>query len=136
MNTEKKTVQESNIHLLDVLLEMISLEADVCQLVIKEHVSMDAELDTLFKMRERLTGKVEKTSWLVEMVYAIHTLMTTEGSRITVKELVRLFEFVFGVELKNFYDTYNTLRSLVKDRTPFLSMLRRLLLRRMDELDK
>lgn len=115
---------------------MITIEVEACRVVIEEHVPMDMELDTLCKVRERLAGKVEKTSWLTEAVYALHSLMVSEGSRITVKELVRLFEFLFGVDLKNFYDTYNTLRSLKKDRTPFLSMLRGLLLRRMDELDK
>ena len=130
--TEKKTASFSSLgyELLSILL---SIEIETCYLSIREHIALDADVNALNELRKNWTGK---SIWLVELIYALHSVPVVNGGTVDIKDLIALFEFIFNVKLKRFYDTFITLRGLKKDRTPFLNMLKEAILRRMDEMDK
>ncbi|KAA4049623.1 hypothetical protein F3F49_33470, partial [Bacteroides ovatus] len=52
-----------------------------------------------------------------------------------IKEIVAYFEYVFDIDLGDFYHTYMELKAKTKDRTGFLSTLKDRLLLRMREQD-
>jgi len=67
----------------------------------------------------------------------LHCLYDVHSSRhyYTKKEIVAYFEYVFDIDLGDFYHTYMELKAKTKDRTGFLSTLKDRLLMRMREQD-
>ena len=112
---------------------MLEVEIDTCSLSIQERLSLDADINALTQLRKNWTGKAV---WLVELVYALHSIPVIGGGCVDIKDIIALFEFIFNVKLNRFYDTFNSLRNMAKDRTPFLNMLRDSLLRKMNDMDK
>lgn len=72
---------------------------------------------------------------LVELVYALDTCGCLNKGTVDIKEIVAYFEYMFDIDLGDFYHTYMELKAKTKDRTGFLSTLKERLLQRMREQD-
>lgn len=72
---------------------------------------------------------------LVELIYAIHSSRSVNDGRFEIKKMVRLFELVFNIELRDAYRIYLNIRGRKIERTRYLDHLKRSLLKRMDEWD-
>ncbi len=81
----------------------------------------------------RWTGKATD---LVELLYALDTCDCINNGEIGVEELADAFSEIFGVEIKNCYNTYLDIKRRKDiDRTYFLNKLSRTLNERMNESD-
>ena len=72
---------------------------------------------------------------LVELIYALDACGCLNKGTVDIKEIVAYFEYVFDIDLGDFYHTYMELKAKTKDRTGFLSTLKDRLLMRMREQD-
>ena len=72
---------------------------------------------------------------LVELIYALDACGCLNKGTVDIKEIVGYFEYVFDIDLGDFYHTYMELKAKTKDRTGFLSTLKDRLLMRMREQD-
>ena len=72
---------------------------------------------------------------LVELIYALDASGCLNKGTVDIKEIVAYFEYVFDIDLGDFYHTYMELKAKTKDRTGFLSTLKDRLLMRMREQD-
>ena len=72
---------------------------------------------------------------LVELIYALDACGCLHKGTVDIKEIVCYFEYVFDIDLGDFYHTYMELKAKTKDRTGFLSTLKDRLLMRMREQD-
>ena len=72
---------------------------------------------------------------LVELIYALQSAGVFNRGNADIKQIAHYFEWLFGVELGNFFNTYSEMRLRKKNRTVFLDQLRDTLVRRMDEAD-
>ena len=91
------------------------------------------------RVKNGFTGKVLRCTGtkraLVELVYALHACGCLNKGTVDIKEIVAYFEYVFDIDLGDFYHTYMELKAKTKDRTGFLSTLKDRLLLRMREQD-
>jgi len=91
------------------------------------------------RVKNGFTGKVLRWTGtkraLVELVYALHACGCLNKGTVDIKEIVAYFEYVFDIDLGDFYHTYMELKAKTKDRTGFLSTLKDRLLLRMREQD-
>ena len=75
----------------------------------------------------------------IDAVYRPEHLPVATASKrdgtVDIKEIVAYFEYVFDIDLGDFYHTYMELKAKTKDRTGFLSTLKDRLLMRMREQD-
>jgi hypothetical protein len=58
------------------------------------------------------------------------------AKKMEIKDLVRLFERIFNLQLGNFYHTFQEIQRRKKDKTKFLNSLIDALNKRMDDLDE
>lgn len=68
-------------------------------------------------------------------LFSIRIQRTFQLVSTDIKEIVAYFEYVFDIDLGDFYHTYMELKAKTKDRTGFLSTLKDRLLMRMREQD-
>ena len=68
-------------------------------------------------------------------VHALDACGCLNKGTVDIKEIVAYFEYVFDIDLGDFYHTYMELKAKTKDRTGFLSTLKDRLLMRMREQD-
>ena len=91
------------------------------------------------RVKNGFTGKVLRWTGtkraLVELVYALDACGCLNKGTVDIKEIVAYFEYVFDIDLGDFYHTYMELKAKTKDRTGFLSTLKDRLLLRMREQD-
>ena len=108
--------------------------------------AIEKELSGLLERREQrkrvkngFTGKVLRWTGtkraLVELIYALDACGCLNKGTVDIKEIVAYFEYVFDIDLGDFYHTYMELKAKTKDRTGFLSTLKDRLLLRMREQD-
>ena len=67
--------------------------------------------------------------------FSLDCLRCLNKGTVDIKEIVAYFEYVFDIDLGDFYHTYMELKAKTKDRTGFLSTLKDRLLLRMREQD-
>lgn len=72
---------------------------------------------------------------MTELIYALHSCRAINDGSMDIKELVIAFEWLFQIDLGNFYHTFVELRMRKKDPSKFLDLLRAALLKRMDDAD-
>ena len=91
------------------------------------------------RVKNGFTGKVLRWTGtkraLVELIYALDSCGCLNKGTVDIKEIVAYFEYVFDIDLGDFYHTYMELKAKTKDRTGFLSTLKDRLLMRMREQD-
>lgn len=83
---------------------------------------------------QRWTGS--KVNLVELVVYALHAEGVLNNGNGDLKETMRFFEGVFGVDLGQFHRTFYEMRGRKSERTKFLNSLRETMVRRMDEVDE
>ncbi|GGG49537.1 RteC domain-containing protein [Bizionia arctica] len=90
--------------------------------------------EDILPISQRFSWTASKTD-LVELLYATHAIGAIQNGNADIKNLAKLFESLFDIDLGNFYKTYGEIRARERDRTKFLDNLKSSLLRRMDADD-
>lgn len=72
---------------------------------------------------------------LVELIYALHSSQSINKGRVEIKEIARLFEIVFNIQLGDIYRIFLEVRGRKIEQTKYMDYLKDSLLRRMDEAD-
>lgn len=85
------------------------------------------------KVKVTWTGK---KSELVEQIYAWIEAGCFNNGKISIKDLVEYIEFVFNIDLGDYYHVFIEMRERVGSRTIFLDKLIKFLNKRMDDADR
>ncbi len=72
---------------------------------------------------------------LIELIYALHSMDVINNGSVSIKDIARVTERIFKVDLGDYYRAFLEIRMRKKDRTKFLNMLKENLEKRMDETD-
>jgi hypothetical protein len=73
----------------------------------------------------------------VEWVYALHGVLNHKEDTVTLKTLFEVFNRVFGLDVKDYYLYFASIKNRKKgDRTPFLNLAKQLLVERMEAADR
>jgi hypothetical protein len=83
----------------------------------------------------KLSWTASKTA-LIELIYAIQTLGVFNNGTSDLRDVAAFFERAFGLNLGNYYRTFQDIRIRKSGRTIFLDELKEKLIRRMDEIDE
>lgn len=78
----------------------------------------------------------ESKTALIELIYALHSHGAFENGRADIKDIAASFEYLFGVELGDYYRTFLELRMRKTGRTKFLHTLMLSLTKKMDEAEE
>lgn len=73
---------------------------------------------------------------LVELVFAIHASGSVNDARTGVKPLAEAFQHLFNIDLGNYHDYFQSIRSRKKARLTYLETMKAKLQSRLDELDE
>lgn len=82
---------------------------------------------------KHLTVWTDSKAALVELAYALQARGSLNHGNADVKDIITELEYLFNVQLGNFYRTYFDMGIRKKSRTPYLDSLKETLERRMDE---
>ena len=91
--------------------------------------------DAQSAVHTRLQWTASKTG-LVELIYALQSGGVFNNGNAMIHEIASVFQEQFGVDLVNYYHTFNEIRLRKKNRTAMLETIREKLVRKMDELDE
>lgn len=78
----------------------------------------------------------ESKTALIELIYALHSHGAFENGRADIKAIAAAFEYLFGVELGDYYRTFLELRMRKTGRTKFLHSLINSLTKKMEEAEE
>lgn len=78
----------------------------------------------------------ESKTALIELIYALHSHGAFENGRADIKNIAAAFEYLFGVELGDYYRTFLELRMRKTGRTKFLHSLINSLTKKMEEAEE
>lgn len=114
--------------------EMLSiyLNSELIRLQSQEQ-NKDKYIETLYP-KSKLTWTGKKAE-LVEQIYAWERAGSFNNSNVNIKELTEYVEFVFNIDLGDYYHTFLEMRDRKGSRTIFLDRLIKYLNDRMDEAD-
>lgn len=99
-------------------------------------LEINAENTMLKPMNEpsKLFWTGSKTE-LIEIIYAFHSSSVINSGTVDIKEMASYFEYIFNIDLGNYYHTFIEIRARKNSKTKFLDKLIDLLNQRMDALD-
>lgn len=86
-------------------------------------------------------GVEKKFKWtdskaaLIELLYALQRKGSINHGEVELKDIAQFFETVFGIDLGNYYRTFQEIRIRKSGRTNYLDQLKKVLLGYMDETD-
>ena len=89
----------------------------------------------LIQIKTNLFWTGSKTA-LIEMIYAIHSTGVINNGKADIKELVNAFEIILNIKLSRFYHTFFEMRLRKFDRTSYLDLMKKCLIKRMDAADE
>jgi len=72
---------------------------------------------------------------LIELIYALHSMDVINNGSVSIKDIARVTERIFKVDLGDYYRAFLEIRMRKKGRTKFLDMLKENLEKRMNETD-
>lgn len=72
---------------------------------------------------------------LVELIYALHSTDVINNGTVDIKDIARVVERIFKIDLGDYYRAFLEIRMRKKGRTKFLGLLKEHLEKRMDEID-
>jgi hypothetical protein len=78
----------------------------------------------------------DKKTGLIELLYGIQCMGALNNARAELKQIARLFEIAFKVDLGNYYRVFQEIRIRKKGRTPFIDRMREMLIKKMDDTDE
>lgn len=85
--------------------------------------------------------KQSKITWtarkidLIELIYALHSTDVINNGSVDIKDIARVVERIFKIDLGDFYRAFLEIRMRKKSRTKFLDALKSNIEKRMDEID-
>lgn len=85
--------------------------------------------------------KQSKITWtahkidLIELIYALHSTDVINNGTVDIKDIARVVERIFRIDLGDYYRAFLEIRIRKKGRTKFLDELKEKLEKRMDEID-
>lgn len=114
------------------VIDYCKKEIDNLKLLKRLPVSPDGAI----QFRTNLTWTQKKRA-LIELIYAILSSGAVNNGKADINEMVRAFEIVFNIKLPKFYHVWFEIRSRKQDkRTWFIDLLKKSLLKRMDDADE
>ena len=81
------------------------------------------EREVVSPVFQRVTWNASKTD-LVELMYATHAIGAIQVDSPEIKNLAKLCESLFDIDLGNFYKTYGEIKSRERDRVKFLDNMK------------
>ena len=72
---------------------------------------------------------------LIELIYALQCCSVINSGTVDIKEMASYFEYIFNIDLGNYYHTFIEIRGRKNSKTKFLDKLIELLNQRMEALD-
>ena len=88
----------------------------------------------LSSVRSKIVWTANKID-LIELIYALHSSKAINKGNIEIKDIARIIEYVFKIQLGDFYRAFLEIRMRKNRRTKFLDSLKENLIRRMDDTD-
>jgi len=89
----------------------------------------------LIPVKTNLFWTGSKTA-MIELIYAVHSTGVINNGKADIKELVNAFESILNIKLSRFYHTFFEMRLRKTDRTSFLDLMKKCLIKRMDDADE
>tara|TARA_R110002072_G_scaffold106447_3_gene232497 strand:+ start:7258 stop:8100 length:843 start_codon:yes stop_codon:yes gene_type:complete len=112
----------------DLLIVYLKREIDKL-----ENNSNNLSLQDLQK-QSNITWTAHKID-LIELVYAIHSTDVINNGTVEIKDIARVVERIFKIDLGDYYRAFLEIRMRKNSRTKFLDALKHKLIKRMDEVD-
>jgi len=84
--------------------------------------------------QSRITWTSQKVN-LIELIYALHNTDVINNGNVDIKDIARVAERIFKIDLGDYYRAFLEIRLRKKGRTKFLDLLKENLEKRMDEID-
>ncbi len=78
----------------------------------------------------------DKKAGLIEILYGIQCMGSLNNAKAELKQIARLFEMAFNIDLGNYSRVFQEIRIRKKGRTAFLDRMKEMLIKRMDETDE
>lgn len=72
---------------------------------------------------------------LIELIYALHSMDVINNGTVDIKDIARVVERIFKIDLGDYYRAFLEIRMRKNNRTKFLDALKHQLIKRMDETD-
>ena len=88
----------------------------------------------LMQKHSRITWTSQKVN-LIELIYALHSTDVINNGSVDIKDIARVVERIFKIDLGDYYRAFLEIRMRKKGRTKFLDMLKENLENRMNEID-
>ena len=95
-------------------------------------------METIIKANQynsKLFWTASKTD-LIELIYAIHSSGAINSGTADIKEMADACEYIFNIDLGNYYHTFVEIRSRKSNSTKFIDKLKESLIQRIDESDE
>ncbi len=112
----------------DLLIIYLKREIDKLENDTK-HVNLQ-----VLQKQSKITWTAHKTD-LIELIYALHSTDVINNGTVDIKDIARVIERIFKIDLGDYYRAFLGIRMRKKRRTKFLDELKENLERRMDEID-
>ncbi len=78
----------------------------------------------------------DKKTGLIEILYALQSMGSLNNSKAELRQIARLFEVAFHIDLGNYSRAFQEIRLRKKGRAQFLDRMKEMLIKRMDEADE
>lgn len=112
----------------DLLIVYLKREIDKL-----ENYSTNLSLQDLQK-QSKITWTAHKID-LIELIYALHSTDVINNGTVEIKDIARVVERIFKIDLGDYYRAFLEIRMRKNGRTKFLDALKRKLIERMDQAD-
>ena len=112
----------------DLLIVYLKREIDKL-----ETISNGTELQAIQKT-SNFTWTSQKVD-LIELIYALQSTDAINNGAVDIKDIARVIERIFKIDLGDFYRAFLEIRMRKKGRTKFLDLLKENLEKRMEEID-
>ncbi|MEQ3676065.1 MAG: RteC domain-containing protein [Dokdonia sp.] len=114
----------------DLLIVYLKREIDSLEI----NNGNNVDLLTMQK-RTNITWTSQKVN-LIELIYALHSTDVINNGTVDIKDIARVVERIFKIDLGDYYRAFLEIRMRKKGRTKFLDLLKENLEKRMDDIDE
>jgi hypothetical protein len=121
------------------LQKAISLVDKQLEWIEKQILTEQTALNCPFRQQNQVQKQLKWTGSIVdwvEFIYALYAVGYINNGKVSLKKLFRIMGEVFDFDVKEFSRTFTDIKGRKKgDRTPFLDLMKQLLIERMTEAD-
>ncbi|PZP42872.1 MAG: tetracycline regulation of excision, RteC, partial [Pseudopedobacter saltans] len=103
---------------------------DLIQVYLEDQLYHNSQKKEISNPALNWTGS--KTA-LIELIYALYSQGVINNGNADIKEIVKISESVFNIDLGDFYHTFMELKSRKINRTKFIDGLREALIKKMED---